>query len=135
MSGKLEIGLTFVIDFDQYSGLFDRDGDGFVDGTSFSTPQVAGLASYLWLLDDSLRVLPVESTLKLLKATSRSNAQVSGLIDAYGAVLALDARRGELRMRRELLDVSGPQGVPDSKFNEFDLLAFFLNPSHLGNRD
>ena len=31
MSGKLEIGLTFVIDFDQYSGLFDRDGDGFPD--------------------------------------------------------------------------------------------------------
>lgn len=28
---KLEVGLTFVVDLDQYAGLLDRDGDGFPD--------------------------------------------------------------------------------------------------------
>ena len=28
---KLEVGLTFVVDLDQYSGLHDRDGDGYPD--------------------------------------------------------------------------------------------------------
>jgi hypothetical protein len=28
---KLEIGLTYVVDLDQYAGLLDRDGDGFPD--------------------------------------------------------------------------------------------------------
>ena len=95
-----------------------------VDGTSFSAPQVAGLASYLWLLDDTLKAQPVEKTLQLMKATSRSNAQVANIVDAYGAVMALDARRSDRRMRKELLDVSGPAGVPDSLFNEFDLQKF-----------
>jgi hypothetical protein len=30
--GKLELGLTYVVDLDQYSGLRDSDGDGFPDG-------------------------------------------------------------------------------------------------------
>ena len=29
--GKLELGVTYVVDLDQYSGLRDRDGDGFPD--------------------------------------------------------------------------------------------------------
>ena len=29
--GKIDIGLTYVVDLDQYGGLFDRDGDGFPD--------------------------------------------------------------------------------------------------------
>ena len=28
---KLEVGLTYVVDLDQYAGLLDRDGDGFPD--------------------------------------------------------------------------------------------------------
>ncbi len=30
-AGKLEVGLTYVVDLDQYSGLRDTDGDGFPD--------------------------------------------------------------------------------------------------------
>ena len=30
-AGKLELGLTYVVDLDQYSGLRDSDGDGFPD--------------------------------------------------------------------------------------------------------
>src|SRR5204863_4618767 len=33
-----------------------------VDGTSFSSPQVAGLASYLWLLSPELRLRPPGDT-------------------------------------------------------------------------
>lgn len=102
----------------------EGESGGEASGTSFAAPQVAGLASYLWLLDETLRAEPVQKTLQLMRATSRGNAKVTGVIDAYGAVLALDARRGDFRMRRELLDVSGPGGVPDSRFNELDLQEF-----------
>ena len=98
--------------------------DGIVDGTSFSAPQVAGLASYLWLLDDTLAGASVERTLQLIRATAVSNNNVNGIIDAYGAVMALDARRGDRRMRQELLDVDGPGGRPDSKFDQTDLQKF-----------
>ncbi|NKB69590.1 MAG: hypothetical protein GKR89_21175 [Candidatus Latescibacteria bacterium] len=31
-AGKLELGLSYVVDLDQYGGLLDRDGDGYPDG-------------------------------------------------------------------------------------------------------
>ena len=40
---KLEIGLTFVVDLDQYSGLFDRDDDGYPDAVD-AFPDEKGLA-------------------------------------------------------------------------------------------
>lgn len=76
-----------------------------IDGTSFSAPQVAGLAAYLWQLDDSLRSQPVSQTIRHLQANARSNGLVPTVLDAYGSVLALDSRRGDQRMRRELVDV------------------------------
>jgi hypothetical protein len=89
------------------------------DGTSYSTPQVAGLASMLWLLDADLRVRPVEQTLALIRATSANNARLGGVIDAYAAVLAIDARRQRLDVRKALLDVNG-----DGVFDHLDLQAF-----------
>lgn len=90
-----------------------------LEGTSFSTPQVAGLASYLWLLDADLRSRPVEETLRLIRATSRSNGTLDHFIDAYGAVLALDALHQTKQIRKALLDVNG-----DGLFNPLDLQAF-----------
>ena len=91
-----------------------------LQGTSFAAPQVAGLASYLWLLDADLRSQPVAETLKLIRATSRSNGLVGGVIDAYGAVLALDSRQGSTRrIRRALVDVNN-----DGNFDHLDLLQF-----------
>lgn len=90
-----------------------------VEGTSFAAPQVAGLASYLWLLDPGLRSQPVSETLKLIRATSGGNGSVGGVIDAYGAVLALDARNRNLRIRKALLDVNG-----DGVFDALDLMEF-----------
>jgi hypothetical protein len=89
------------------------------DGTSYSAPQVAGLASMLWLLDADLRAQPVEQTLALIRATSASNARLGGVIDAYAAVLAIDARRQRLDVRKTLLDVNG-----DGVFDHLDLAAF-----------
>ncbi|MBT9587102.1 S8 family serine peptidase [bacterium] len=91
-----------------------------VDGTSFAAPQVAGLAAYLWQLDDTLSRQPVAQTVRLLQATARGSAAVPACLDAYGACLALDARRGDLKMRQELIDVVGS----DFKFNELDLQDF-----------
>ncbi|NKE73727.1 S8 family serine peptidase [Candidatus Manganitrophus noduliformans] len=94
-------------------------------GTSFSAAQVAGLASYLWLLDDDLRSRPVEETLRLIRGTSRANVEpddkkkVESFIDAYAAVLALDALHQTDQIRKTLLDVNN-----DSLFNHFDLQEF-----------
>ena len=90
-----------------------------LQGTSFAAPQVAGLASYLWLLDPGLRSQPVAETLKLIRATSGGSGSVGGVIDAYGAVLVLDARNRNLRIRKALLDVNG-----DGVFDALDLLEF-----------
>ena len=83
-------------------------------GTSFTAPQVTGLAAYLWLLDPTLAAAPVAETLKLIRATSRSTTSVSNVIDAYGAVLALDARNHNQLIRKALLDVNG-DGVFDAQ--------------------
>ena len=42
-SGKLDVGLTYVVDMDQYGGLFDRDDDGFPDDVD-AFPENAGRA-------------------------------------------------------------------------------------------
>jgi len=96
-----------------------------LDGTSFSTPQVAGLASYLWLLDNELRNRPVEETLGLIRGTSQNNEQtedfgrIEGIIDAYAAVLALDTLHPTKPIRRALVDIDN-NGI----FNHLDLQAF-----------
>jgi hypothetical protein len=90
-----------------------------VNGTSFSAPQVAGLASYLWLLDDDLRAAPVAETLKLIRATARSGAGTRSLVDAYAAVLALDARSHGTAIRSAILDVND-----DDVFDPLDLDEF-----------
>jgi hypothetical protein len=89
------------------------------NGTSFSAPQVAGLAAYLWLLDDSLRAEPVAETLKLIHATARGGAGTNALVDAYAAVLALDARNHGTAVRKAILDVTG-----DGIFDQQDLEEF-----------
>jgi subtilisin family serine protease len=72
-------------------------GAGNKTGTSMATPQVAGLATYLWSLDPSMAVGTVRD---LLLDTRRPVAGAGGagcsaqsaapIIDAYEAVLSLD---------------------------------------------
>ncbi len=99
----------------------DGLGGHALTGTSFAAPQVAGLASYLWLLDPGLAGAPVAETLQLIRATSRSTATVVHVLDAYAAVLALDARNQNLRIRKALLDVDANH---DGKFDGNDLVVF-----------
>jgi hypothetical protein len=104
-----------------------------LDGTSFSTPQVAGLASYLWLLSDQLRALPSQSTLRAIQENTRPLPQlgidgnVIPFIDAYGTVLSLDQAvlptKATAPVRFALLDVNN-----DDKFDENDLfIHLFTN--------
>jgi hypothetical protein len=94
-----------------------------VDGTSFAAPQVAGLASYLWLLEPSLATQPAAATIALLRATAQGNALLGNVVDAYATVLSLDKPEpvtpASARVRLAILDVNG-----DGVFNLADLQAF-----------
>jgi hypothetical protein len=97
-----------------------------VNGSSFTAPQVAGLASYLWVLSDPLRNLHPSFTVNLIKQTSRTsgNSQTVPVIDAYAAIQFLDVIDVPLggpdgRIRKALLDVND-----DGVFDHLDLLRF-----------
>jgi hypothetical protein len=101
-------------------GVFSFPESAGERGTSFAAPQVAGLASYLWLLSPELRARPVTDTIALIKSTSRNNGRVSHVIDAYAAVLGLDKfNLAERPIRRALLDVND-----DEVFNQVDLTEY-----------
>ena len=87
------------------------------DGTSFSAPQVAGLASYLWMLSPDLKNFqPISATKNAIVANTRDN-----FIDAYASALSLDGNitPQTAPMRLALLDLNG-----DGKFNEADVNQF-----------
>ena len=99
-------------------------------GTSLATPQVAGLASYLWLLSPDLRTQPTWVTRRAILENARANDYTTGIIDAYATVLSLDppaapaaadAPQGpaDAPVRLAILDVN-----EDDKFNEADVSAF-----------
>ena len=93
-----------------------------VDGTSFSTPLVAGLAAYLWNLSPTLAAKPASATVNLLKRSSRTtaNSPTVPVIDAYAAVLRLDdAGTAAPPIRLGLMDVNG-----DGVFDALDLQKF-----------
>src|SRR5579883_775011 len=94
-------------------------------GTSLSSPQVAGLASYLWLLSDDLRNnQPVTATRQAILANARNN-----IVDAYASVLSLDAAAlpdpVNAPVRLALLDANG-DGVFDEKDIDLFLRHFFF---------
>ena len=112
-------------------------------GTSFSAPQVTGLASYLWLLSGgiaarhpaiaSLTDSPASATRAAIIANTQQAglATGAGLIDAYAAVLSLDAAAAPTRatapVRLQLLNVN-TGGASVDRFDEADIAEFL---SHL----
>ncbi|HFD88042.1 MAG TPA: hypothetical protein ENJ35_10250, partial [Gammaproteobacteria bacterium] len=94
-------------------------GSETVSGTSFSAPQVAGLAAYMWSIAPELREGPMEDTVRAITANTREN----GFIDAYAAVLSIDEDAGseppKAPVREAILDVTG-----DGFFNQDDLRLF-----------
>jgi hypothetical protein len=110
-----------------------------VNGTSFSTPQVAGLVSYLWLLSPELRNRPARDTIAAIKANASNGlvldgvAIADGLINAYATVLSLDEAvalsAATAPIRLAILDVAGQLDgggnvVGDGKFDLADLQAY-----------
>jgi hypothetical protein len=96
---------------------------GSADGTSVAAPQVAGLASYLWLLSDDLRSnRPVTDTREAIIENVHSTA-AGPTLDAYATVLSLDApgplTAANAPVRRALLDVNN-----DQKFDHVDIAVF-----------
>ncbi len=89
-----------------------------INGTSFAAPQVAGLASYLWMISPQLRGMPSSATRHAIVDNTRNK-----FIDAYASVLSLDpaaAPNGQnLPIRQRLLDVNN-----DQIFNEKDIEIF-----------
>ena len=94
-------------------------------GTSFAAPQVAGLASYLWLLSPALRNLPSHVTRDLIVHTSRDVPEVGAVLDAYASVLSLDAAElptpASASVRLALLDY-----FDSDTFDAQTLAAFLL---------
>ncbi len=99
-------------------GFYCDGSDGWYSGTSMATPQVAGLASYLWGLDPNLTV----SELRDIILRSDLNNQ----IDGYSAVLAIDQSLSHAPVRKRLLDIAdnNDDEGPDGQFDEHDLMMF-----------
>lgn len=91
-----------------------------VSGTSFATPQVAGLAAWLWSLSPSLTV---DETIDIIKDSYYSTYK---WVDAYRAVLSLDHTMSNAGIRLSLLDIAGTNSQlgSDLKFDDKDLKMF-----------
>lgn len=89
-------------------------------GTSFAAPQVAALASYLWMISPELRSRPVTDTILAIRAGAFGTINQ---IDAYSSILSLDPAGdpdpATWLIRRSLLDVDD-----SNAFTEVDLAAF-----------
>lgn len=126
-----------------FFGPAQPEGAGFLTGTSMASPQVAGLAAYLW---DAAPFLTPQEVIELLESTARPDHPLTlnhsacnttrlpaPVIDAYAAFLALDQafaqNAGALTdtpVRLALLDVagSGTSGQTNGQFDEFDIELF-----------
>ena len=115
-------GHVAAVGSDVYAVDVAERGMVLAQGTSFSAPQVAGLAQWLWTVAPSLSVVDVTA---LVTEGARAGRSCGGepapapIIDAYRSALALDARVPGAPTRRALLDVNG-----DGRFDEVDLQTF-----------
>lgn len=118
---------------DVYSLTAPMGAAGNLTGTSFATPQVAGLAAWVWSLDPSLTP---QDLAELLQITARDEPQLvdprctsdvpKPVIDAYAAVLSADRNLTDAPVRRAILDVVDASGAlgTNGRFDERDLERF-----------
>lgn len=106
-----------------------------LEGTSFATPQVAGLAAYLWLIAPELtdEGIPTFITRYLIEHSVNELGKTNtiNLIDAYLAALTFDLdpdligvpviQFGEAPVREAILDIDG-----DELFEEEDLKHYLI---------
>jgi hypothetical protein len=91
-------------------------------GTSMASPQVAGLAAYLWNLAPSMTVGDMRSVI------TRSYNSSNGVIDMYDAVLSLDGSLNTAAVRASILDVAGSDPSPggNGAFDVNDIEAYLV---------
>jgi hypothetical protein len=115
-----------------------KAGAGFAAGTSFASPQVAGLAEYVWTLEPKLAPRQLAALLKdtaqrplaVLSADPGcdQNLTPAAAIDAYSALLSLDTTQlpivGDQPTREALLNSDVNEAKPG--FTEEDLADFLF---------
>jgi hypothetical protein len=95
-------------------------GYDWISGTSMATPQVAGLAAYLWTIKPGLTPAQItEILVRTADSTDCGGTNPRPLIDAYAAVLALDRNYPDMEVRRAILDLN-----EDRLFDEKDVEKF-----------
>ena len=98
-------------------------------GTSLAAPQVAGLASLMWLLSPDLRSQPSRTTRQAIIANTRDGTNTTDIIDAYATVLSLDAAAlptaANAKVRKAILDVNNDGFFTSSDISE--LLSKFVD--------
>jgi subtilisin family serine protease len=89
-------------------------------GTSQATPQVAGLAAYMWTIKPGLTPQQIMDILiRTADSSSCGGFQSAPVIDSYAAVLALDRNYPDMEVRRAILDLN-----EDRFFDENDVERF-----------
>jgi hypothetical protein len=92
-------------------------------GTSYASPQVAGLAAYMWLLSPTLRAQPAHVTANAISSNTQRGSDDIKHIDAYASILSLDQNtvisRTSAPVRLALLDVND-----DGAFSTDDLQQY-----------
>lgn len=117
---------VYAMGEDVYMFTKDKNGSNYQQGTSFTAPQVAGLASYLWLLSPELRSLPSPVTRQAIIDNTTLSASGLKIIDAYASALSLDDAAlptpASAPIRLAILDVNN-----DGFFNELDVSEYVFS--------
>ncbi|MCC7479143.1 hypothetical protein IT575_11880 [bacterium] len=104
-AGKVSINLGGTVSAPGYEMPFT--------GTSFSTPMVSSLVSYLWALDPDLTWQQVRTLVTGSGYAVPTTGGTRPRIDAYNAVMGIDALTGTRTMQRAMVDVD--DGTPDGQ--------------------
>ena len=127
VDARSEIGGTIGAIGENVISFVSPTGTGVKSGTSMATPQVAGLAAYVWALRPDLTTGELVSLLDRTAAPTAPGCGNGTVIDAYAAVLAADeGNLADMPVRRALLDVVNSNGelTPDGTFDQHDITRF-----------
>ena len=121
------------------TGIVVLQGPEFTDfafdkaGTSYSSPLVAGIASFLWSLDPELSVEEVKFLLQGDSTTQEVAGGTRGnLVDGFAAAVGIDLLRGTFDLQRALVDVD--DGTLDGNLRQ-ELLYFEKDPDLIHTED
>lgn len=102
-------------------------------GTSFASPLVAGLASFLWTLEPSLTISEMKHLLLSTNTTMEvQSGERASLVDGFAAALEIDRLRQSPDMHRALVDVD--DGTLDGNLR-LELMHFSENPDRIHTSD